>query len=315
MTRRRWITLGAVVFTAAGLVFLGLVLGDEWQRLQELADSVARRRWRVEPVLLAASLVVASANLACMATIWVHLYRQSGGAVGYLDGWRIWSATNVGRYIPGKLWHLTGLTVYLRERGESGAAGLVSSLAFQVLVLATGAATAAVVFVGGPAAPDGLSPVRALLGAVLLGIFLHPAVLRKGTEWAARLTREDVGHPDRISGTTLLTAALALCLCWLIYGLSLWLMVEGLLPDVDLSVPAATGVFAASYVLGYLAFLSPGGLVVREGVMGGLLVALGASGAAVAGVLAVAHRLLVTASELLFLAVAFGIHGLRRRKA
>lgn len=314
VSRRRWLTVAAVVFVAAGLVFLGFVAEEEWRRLEELAGSVARQRWDVDPWLLALSLAVASANLAAMATVWVHLYRRSGGEVGYGDGWRIWSATNVGRYIPGKLWHVTGLTVYLRERGESGAAGLVSSLAFQVLVLVTGAASAAAVFLGTPAAPGGVTPLRALAGALLLGALLHPAILRKGTEWAARLTREEVGELERVPGRTLIGAALALCGCWLAYGVSLWLTVEGLLPDVSLGIAGATGVFAASYVVGYLAFLSPGGLLVREGAMVGLLVALGASGAAAAGVLAVAYRLLATAAELLFLAGAFGLHTLRRAR-
>lgn len=308
--RRRWLRIGAVLFITAGLVFLGLLAREEWGRLQELTASLARERWSVQPWLLGLALATAVANLGAMASVWVYLYRQSGGTVEYPDGWAIWSATNIGRYIPGKLWHLTGLTVYLKERGESGAAGLVSSLAFQVLVLVTGAATTGAVLLGTPVALSGGSPLRVVAVLAGLAVLLHPAVLRKGTRWAARLTREDAAEIHRIRGGTLLAAALALVVTWLAYGLSFWLMVQGLLPDIPLGLLAATGVFAASYVLGYLAFLSPGGLVVREGAMVGLLAALGVTAAAPAGLLAVAYRLCLTVAELIFLGLTFGARAL-----
>ena len=296
----------------AGLVFLAVLVAGEWDRLQDLTGSLSRERWRVDPWLLVLSVAVATVNLLGMASVWIHLYRRSGGAVGYRQGWRIWSATNIGRYIPGKIWHLTGLTVYLRERGRSGAAGLVSSIAFQVLVLVTGAAVTGAVLLGTPVALSGGSPLRTLGAVALLGMLLHPDVLRKGTEWAARLTREEVEDVERIPGRSLVAAAAALCLSWIVYGVSFWLMLRGLLPGARLGIPGATGVFAASYVVGYLAFLSPGGLLVREGAMVGLLVGLGTMGAVVAGAVAVAYRLCVTVSELIFLAITFATPGARR---
>lgn len=312
MSRRRWLRVGAVVFVAAGLVFLGLVAREEWGRLQGLSESLARARWRIDPWMLALSLAVATLNLLGMASVWIHLYRRCGGNVDYPEGWRVWSATNIGRYIPGKIWHVTGLTVYLRERGGSGAAGLVSSVAFQVLVLVTGAAATGAVLLGTPVAFSGDSPLRMLGAVCLLAVLLHPTLLRKATKWAARITREDVDDATRIPARSLAAGAAALCLSWLVYGVSFWLLVRGLLPGAPLGIPAATGIFAASYVLGYLAFLSPGGLVVREGAMAGLLVGLGTTGAAAAAVLAVAYRLCVTASELLFLALTFALPGVRR---
>jgi len=300
--RRRWVRIAATVFVLAGLVFLALVLGDQWERLQA---SITGFDWRVRPGWIAASLLLATLNLLEMSSVWVKLFRESGGSVSYREGWKIWSATNVGRYIPGKLWHLGGLTVYLRERGESGAAGLVSSVGFQVLILVTGAATAATVLVGRPDSVLGSSPWTTGLVLLLLAAALHPGLLRKAAGLASRAMKEEDVEIDRIGNRGLAASAGAIFLSWGIYGLSLWCLLRG---TVGPAVPGPlelTAVFAASYVVGYLALMSPGGLAVREGAMVGLLASVGGLSVGVATVMAVAYRIVTTLSELLFLGFSF----------
>ncbi len=300
--RRRWVRIAATVFVLAGLIFLILVLGDQWEHLQA---SITGYDWRVRPGWIAASLLLATVNLLEMSSVWVKLFRESGGGVSYREGWKIWSATNVGRYIPGKLWHLGGLTVYLRKRGESGAAGLVSSVGFQVLILVTGAATAATVLVGRPNSLLGSSPWTAGFVVLLLAAALHPAVLRKSAELASRLMREEDVEIDRIGNRGLAASAGAIFLSWGIYGLSLWCMLRGTVGTGVMGPLELTAVFAASYVVGYLALMSPGGLAVREGAMVGLLASVGGLSVGVATVVAVAYRIVTTVSELLFLGFSF----------
>lgn len=300
--RRRWVRIAATAFVLAGVVFLALVLGDQWDRLQA---SVTGYDWDLRPGWIAASLLVATANLLEMSSVWVKLFRESGGSVSYTEGWKIWSATNVGRYIPGKLWHLGGLTVYLRRRGESGAAGLVSSVGFQVLILVTGAATAATVLVGRPESLPGASPWTTALVLLLLAAALHPAVLRKAAALSSRLMKEGDVDIDRIGNRALAASAGAIFLSWGVYGVSLWCMLRGTVGPGVMGPLELTAVFAASYVVGYLALLSPGGLAVREGAMVALLASLGGLSVGVATVVAVAYRIVTTVSELLFLAFSF----------
>lgn len=305
---RRWVRIAVFAFVLLGVGFLTLVTIREWERLEALRRDVVDAPWDVRASWLAASVAVATGNLLLMSGVWVRLYRRSGGGVSYVHGWRIWSATNMGRYIPGKLWHLAGLTAYLRNRGEPGAAGLVSAVAFQVLILVTGSAAAAAVVLGRPDVLPGGSALRIGAAVAFLALALHPRVLEKATELAARLTRE---HPERtttrIPGTALIRGGALLLLSWLVSGASFWMALRGLLPEPGYGLLDATGVYAASYVAGYLAFVSPGGLLVREGAMVALLLALGGMGAAVAGVVAVAYRLCVTLAELLFLGLTFAL--------
>ena len=86
-------------------------------------------------------------------------------------------------------------------------------------------------------------------------------------------------------------------LAWCSYGLALLLLTRGLLPVVDLSLPQAIGVFTCSYIVGFLALFAPGGLGPRESVF--LLMLSGQIGLKAAAALALASRLLLTATELL----------------
>ena len=73
--------------------------------------------------------------------------------------------------------------------------------------------------------------------------------------------------------------------------------------------PVLTGVFAASYIVGYLVLVAPGGLVVREGAMTALLVEAGGLAVGVAAPVAIIARLWVVATELGALAVVLAWRG------
>ncbi len=102
-------------------------------------------------------------------------------------------------------------------------------------------------------------------------------------------------------------AAVALCIVWCLYGAGFWLLLHGVAGDLNLPLGRATGVFAASYVAGYLVLVAPGGLVAREGVMTTLLVALRAAPWGGAAGLAGVARLWSIATELLALGGASAV--------
>jgi hypothetical protein len=75
-------------------------------------------------------------------------------------------------------------------------------------------------------------------------------------------------------------------------------------------LPAFAGIFAGAWVLGFLSFLAPGGLGVREGILVYLLGFHLPSHVAI--VVTLLSRLWVTAAELMGTALAFGFEGLGR---
>lgn len=305
--------LGAMLFLVVALAFVVLLLARQWTSLEDVLDGLRDFEWSIRPGWLAAALVLATLDLVWMGSVWTRLFRRTGGSVPWWTGVRVWVLTNFGRYIPGKVWQLGGLAVYMRSRGASGAAALVSAVAFQIVALVTGFAVA-VASVGLRWVAGGGSALAAavlLAGALALG--LHPAVLGL----AARRLGRWLGESEvavRLRAADIAGAALGMLVAWGVYGLGMFCMLRGLgvtWRGEDLGL--LTGIFAASYVIGYAALIAPGGLVVREGAMAGLLAELGGLPVGVAGLTAVAARLWMVAAELLALVLVLAVPGARVR--
>lgn len=304
-----------VLFLVLAVAFAVALLFERWGELQAIRSRVGGFGWRISPGWLAAALALATVNLFWMGAVWVFLYRSGGGGLGYVRGIRVWLATNLGRYIPGKVWQISGLAVHLRQTGESGALALGSALAFQVVTLLTGLAAGVGVVGARPGVLPGGSALTTGLVVLALLALLHPAVVRGGMALTARLLREEISRAEPPEGRALATAAAGMLASWAVYGLGLWCLIRGVTGREVAGPGALAGVFAASYVAGYLVLVAPGGLVVREGAMTGLLVAVSPVGGAVAAALAVLARVWVTLSELAALGLALLVPGTGRSAA
>ena len=295
---RRLRTLLAALFLTVALAFVVVLLLRQWTSLDEILAATRDFPWSVRPVWLVAAWLVAVGDLMLMGSVWAGLFRRTGGSARRWECVRIWVITNFGRYIPGKIWQLGGLTVYMKGRGESGAAALVSAVAFQIISLVTGAAVAAAtVGVHWVAAGGSWLPAAVTL-AVTLIVGLHPAVIR----WMARrlggLMGEDAVVVDLRTKDVVLAAG-GMLIAWVVYGVGLLLLLRGVGVAWEVKqLHVLTGVFAASYVVGYMALIAPGGLVVREGAMTGLLTELSEMPVGVAAAVAILARLWLVGAEL-----------------
>lgn len=312
---RRIVVVATAAFLVLALVAVGLALAGGWADGSGLGEAASGYGWRPSAGPLLLALAAGIMALLVTAGLWAALFRSAGGRTAAGECAAAWLGSNLGRYLPGKIWQLTSLAAYLRARGDSGALAFVISLALQSVVLASGVAVGLGILGGRAFGEAGPWPV-ALLGVVLLGA-LHPAVLRRLVRLGRRVLREEdegEGSPIRLgSGALVRSAAIALGV-WGLYGVGFWALIEGVTVRSPVALPAAVGIFAAGYVLGYLVLFAPGGIVVREGAIAGLLGAVAGVPLAAAATIALAARLWTTAAELLafLLVAALGLRGDRR---
>jgi hypothetical protein len=253
-----------------------------------------------DPVWLGAALVAGVAAMLMAASVWARVFRQAGGAVATSEAVAAWLGSNLGRYLPGKVWQLTWIAAYMRARGSSGAAGFAASLALQAVALATGAGVSAALI--GRTAFDDLGLWGLAAAAVVVAGALHPAVLRGVIRVGARLLGEP--RPEgELTGRDLAVAAVGALLVWALYGVGFWLLTRGVGSSPPVGPLDATAIFAGGYVLGYVVLIAPGGLVVREGAIAALLGTVGGVPLGVAAGVAVLARVWTTLAEL----VAFGL--------
>lgn len=297
--RFRWL-LG--LFLAGAGAFLVANIFQSWTELQGLRDQVTGYPWRLSVGWMVGAALFWTVALLASAAVWVWLYRGAGRTLGFWAGVLAWRVASFGRYIPGKLWQLTGLAAYLRQRGGSGAGAVSSSLQLQILTLLAGLALTAA-FLGGGLASFSRPGWQVLVLVLGLVVLLQPRIIGGISRRLGRWLGEEIGSEEaRFSVQA--PAGIALTGVWLTYGLGFMLFLRGV-AGVELSLGQATGVFAASYIAGFAVLVAPAGLVAREAAMAALLVALTPLPTAVAATLALAARLVVTAAELLSLGLAW----------
>jgi len=282
------------------LVYRNLVLN--W-------DSLGEFRWRIAWVPFCGSLLVVSLIYVANAQIWRGIVRALSG-VG-LTSFRaayIWFISNLGRYLPGKIWQIAGMAVLARMQGVPAVDATASAVLGQVIHLLAGVAVGLFFFPQG--LPQEYLPlVRwAWLALPLVLLFLYPPLLNRLLTLAARVSGRQAVSCGLETKHLLVWFILNVAV-WLAYGACFYYFIMSVLPDSTLELSTAVGVYAVGYIIGFLVVLAPGGLGVRELMFAGLLdSALGDR--ALATVVALASRLWLSLAELVPLAVVLLIDGL-----
>jgi uncharacterized membrane protein YbhN (UPF0104 family) len=286
-----------VQLAVAAIVIFGVVweLTNQWQQFRE-TPLVASPRW---PFVLLAALVVL-ATYALLIETWRRILTAWGQQLDFANAARIWFVSNLGKYVPGKIWQVGAMGVMAQQRNVAPAAAAGSAIVSTVVNIATGMAVA---LIAGWRAIDTLSGGHAALGIALIAgilgsIVLLPTLMPFAVAWLQRITGREIAlgaFPHR----AIYIAIVGNVISWIAYGIAFQLFVYGVLGSAQGSPSRYIAAYASSYVIGYLAFVVPGGIGVREGALTAMLIALKLTTAPQAAVVAVTSRLWLTVLELL----------------
>jgi uncharacterized membrane protein YbhN (UPF0104 family) len=252
--------------------------------------------WDSWPLLIGALTIWA--GYACLIAAWRAVVVGWGQSLPFIASARIWALASLGKYVPGKVWAIAGMIVLAQRAGIRPPVAVGSALVMQLLAFATGSVVVSLV---GAAALEGAGPglqlgLRALSVVTIVGtiILLNPKWLGwLLTRLPGAMALQQTSLPSRAS---VVAGAAANLLAWGAYGVAVWLLARGLLPEAGFPLLETIGAFAAAYMIGFLVVLVPGGLGVREGVF--VVMMQGVAGLAPATALAVASRLLFTLTEI-----------------
>ncbi len=289
--RGGWVRLAQWLVGLAIIAFAARSLLRNWEALR-----AQPLRVELSAGWLAVSVLLVWAMYAVLIIAWRTMLAGWGQR---LDGWstaRIWTVSSLGKYLPGKVWAVAGMALMAQRLGVAPWAATGSAVVLQVLAVGTGAAVAGLT---GRAALEAAHPgagaalVVLVVAAVAgIGLLLWPPFLRRLLRFAAP-DAEARGAPAAFG---VVAGILANTVAWIGYGVALWCLARGVLPEAALRLQPAVAVFTASYLAGFLALFAPGGLGVREGLF--ILMLQGPLGIGPATALALASRLLLTVTEL-----------------
>lgn len=265
-------------------------LGRQWEAAR---DELAQLEPRLG--LLALSGLLVFAAHAILVESWRTILASWQARLRFLDAARIWSVSNLGRYVPGKVWQISAMAMMARERGVAGVAAGGSAILSTLVALASGFA---VVAVTGSQVLRSV-PTWAGIGIALAGasVMLAPPLIPRASRLAQRLTGRAIELP-RISNGAMWAAAALSAMAWCVLGAAFHLLSIGLLGDTRGSLAFSIGAFTGSYLIGFVVLIAPAGVGPREVSMAAALRAVGfPPGETV--VLVLASRLWLTVLEIL----------------
>lgn len=286
--QRRLLHIAKIAFAAAVVVAVALALRSQWGEVRAAAAQ-AHPRWG----WIALSSLVVLANYALLVEAWRAVLSGWGGRLSFWEGARIWSISNLGRYVPGKVWQLGTMAVMAQERGVSGIAAAGSSL----IVVLINTVAGFVVLAGTGASVLRIPPAAtAAIVALGVGLLLAPQLMPWLGALAGKVLRRNL-VVARIPHRAIWLAALISAASWIVYGLAFRLLAVGVLGHATGAPSLFVAVFTGSYLAGFLALVVPGGLGVREVVMATALRQAG-FGTGEAILLVVASRIWLTILEI-----------------
>ena len=299
---RRLATIAQWLLAAVVIGFAGRELARQWG---EVGPAIAGLRPSWTLVLASGAIVLATYLILIEA--WRATLRVWSQSLSFASAARIWFVSNLGKYLPGKVWQIVAMGTMAQNAGVSATAAVGSSLLVNLVNVIAGLVVITVTSAGRVAAAVGredaanggsieLLVVAVTVGAVV-ALLITPLVVPRLAALAGRITGRQIALPNvpyRAVWITVMTTTAA----WLLYGVAFAMFAHAISPRATGNASAYIAVYTGSYLAGYLALFAPGGVGVREAVLVLAMPRFGLLSAADAAVVAVASRLWLTVLEI-----------------
>jgi uncharacterized membrane protein YbhN (UPF0104 family) len=287
VTPKRWWLAAQIAFFAIAIWYFGRQVALDWDKVAALSVRVHVDWW-----FMAQSMLWVFASYAVLIATWRQTVVAWGQQLSWRDATRIWFISNLGRYVPGKVWQIGAMGALASEAGVSSTAAVGSSLVVNLINLV--AACLVILLAGSRGlAPEGFAAALVVFSALA---FASPWLLPWVVRFANRITGREIPEP-KIPALAIVFAFTGCALAWNLYGIAFRDLAVALFGEAAGRTSSYTAVFTLSYLSGYLTLFAPGGIGVREGVLTTLLPAAQLASGASALLLVFVSRLWLTVLE------------------
>mgnify|MGYP005853834017 CR=1 FL=1 len=268
-----------------------LIFGYMLKTLLAQWDRMGGNFVRFDLPLLGLSCFPVLFNQGLAALIWKDALSKSGPEIRWQAAYRIISLSQLARYVPGSIWGALSLVHLASARGISAGRSVEAFFLLNAIMFLSAGFVAFGFLLGWKTGLD-INPLLLLPGIALLFTAIHPRMMNWWRGLLFRLLRrESPSIPIDFRLTVRLMAISALY--WALSALGIYLLTLAIIPSYSGGPFFLLGAMAVSWVSGYIAFFTPGGLGVREGVMATILAQVLPGPAAVLIALAVRGRLIL----------------------
>ena len=233
-------------------------------------DKVKDRVWEMNWGRVAIGSVMFAAYLFFFrALVWRRLLKNFGHKLPIWPTTRIWSTSELARYLPGSVWQVVGRVYLIKPYGVRGSVCSTSQIMELALYLLANliVSLGALTFLGWKSF-EGSARVWMIVAAILvplLSLALHPKIFYAlADRILVALKKPPI--QKRMRWKSLIDLLLWNVLGLTVQGLAIYLVVAELLQLPMAKWWVVTGAFCLAWCAGFLAFWAPGGLGVREAV-------------------------------------------------
>jgi len=276
------------------LTFLGSLI---WKYF----DEISKFHWKLNYFYLVLSVLLLSLLFFIGSWGWMLILHRLRVRISFKRSMEIWVASIIGKYIPGKVWFVLG-RIYLGQKLGISKTKMSLAIFLEIILMQS----SGVMFFF---ASFLLWEQRTLLQQiwpfmiifwVLTIVVMQPAVLQRIVNPLLRILKKEEISID-ISNKDIFLLLSFYFFFWFCSGVGIYFLTRSLYPISISAVPIISGSWAISTVLGFMVFVVPGGLGVREGVIVFLL--SGFIPAYVALLVAISSRILLTILEIAFVGI------------
>ena len=252
----QWAIVVAIFF------FLGKMVWDHWNQVKDTPFTL-----RPFPFILSTLIFAFSYFIQIWA--WYLITLKLEIALSPSATLKTWFYSQLGKYLPGKIWLFLSRFHFYESKGKSKKAiSIALYLETVTIIMAAG-----LIFLAALIFFKEMGPVYSgklfwwLIPLFLLGfVSIHPKGLQKIFNWTlVQFEREPVSLS--ISYSDILWILFVCIVSWVIGGVGFYLFVDSVYPVAPQYILFLTGALAISSTLGLVAIFAPSGLGVREGAL------------------------------------------------
>ncbi len=233
----------------------------QWDQVKE---TILKTDWR--NFFLAAAMFAAFLFIFRVLS-WRWIVEGLGHKLPLAPATRIWSTSELARYLPGAIWQVVGRVYLVRPYGVSGAVCSTSQLLELTIFLLANVLVAVSCLVFQATKLTDPTARRCLFCFALLIPILFVVIHPKVFYGLLNRVMRRLGKPpiiQRLSGGNLTKLILWSILGLLWQAFAIWLLVHGPLQLKLAKWWIVAGAYGLAWCAGFLAFWAPGGLGVRE---------------------------------------------------
>ncbi|UCE17505.1 MAG: flippase-like domain-containing protein [Gemmatimonadota bacterium] len=250
-----------VQYAVVGAIFFFL-----FRNIYRNWDALRDYEWNLDYIRLCISFLFLFLALTCMVQIWRYILSTLGSHLPFKASWRIWFFSNLGRYLPGKVWQIMGM-VYLCEKENVPKVRTFTAIVLGLSLFSLSGLLLMYAYILMSGTVQFAQYTYVFLFFIpCCVVVLYPSVFEKILNFLLRLFKKE-RIEIRIRFKTMVTLFLLYVLIWGVYGLAFFLFVNSVYPVSYRHFPDFVCIFSASYVIGLLAVFVPAGIGVRESIL------------------------------------------------